>query len=179
VNGMNDDGHARPSRCKPAEDAGLAAVSVNHIRAPVAEQTGQFPPRPQILPRMDRPHQVQRRSKQAWHIRHGAFERTFGAVGRSGDQIHLESRLPMKAENGRHGIFLRAADDQPGDDVRDAHGLRGSESAVFERLDAVFNKAPFRKAQGRKLEILLEVLLGELAILLLEIYFAETIVNLV
>ena len=51
------------------------------------------------------------------------FERAFGTDGWAGDQVDLQAGLLPQAGNGGQRVFLRAADHQPGDDVRDAHGV--------------------------------------------------------
>ena len=47
------------------------------------------------------------------------FQRTFRAGGRAGNQTDFDAVFLAQAEDGGDGVFLRAADDEPGDDVGD------------------------------------------------------------
>ena len=54
-------------------------------------------------------------------VREFRFERAFGTGRRAGEQMDFDAGFLAQAEHGGDGVFLSAADDQPGDDVRDAH----------------------------------------------------------
>ena len=49
------------------------------------------------------------------------FERAFRAGSGAGHQIHLKTTLLSQTENGGDGVFLRAAHDEPRNDVCDPH----------------------------------------------------------
>ena len=50
------------------------------------------------------------------------FQRAFGALRQAGNQVHFDTGFVAQAEDGRNGVFLGAADDEPGDDMGHAHG---------------------------------------------------------
>ena len=74
-----------------------------------------------ILQRMNRADEFGDASENSGRAGEFGFQRTFGAGGRAGNQIDFDAGFLAQAEDGGDGVFLRAADDQPGDDVGDAH----------------------------------------------------------
>ena len=82
--------------------------------------------REQIFQRMNGPDEFGNDGEQFRRIFEDfGFQRAFRAGGRAGNQIDFDAGFLAQAEDGGDGVFLRAADDQPGDDVGDAH-RRGS-----------------------------------------------------
>ncbi len=49
------------------------------------------------------------------------LKRTFGTRCRAGNQIHFDAGFRAQAKDGGNGVFLGAADNEPSDDVGDAH----------------------------------------------------------
>ena len=139
VDGVDDDGHPGAPGGEPAKDSRLAAVRVDDVRPLGAQNFFKLPQCEPILQRMDGPDEFGNDDK-AWS---SAFRRqaagnrlkaglqtAFRANGRAGDQTDFDgagtrgraARAPLaQAENGGDGIFLRAADDEPRDDVNDTH----------------------------------------------------------
>ena len=56
-------------------------------------------------------------------LREPMFERSFGAGGGAGDEMDGDAGFLAQAEDCGDGVFLCAPDDEPRDDVGDAHGV--------------------------------------------------------
>ena len=121
VNGVDDDGHASAPGGETSEHAGLAAVGVDEVGPAFAQQAGEFEQGERIVPGMDRTDEMPGEAQRAGAISEGGFERAFGSRGGAGDEIDLQARLTAESEDGGDRVFLRATNDQPGDDVGDAH----------------------------------------------------------
>ena len=128
VDVMNDDRHAGAFRGEPSEDSRLAAVGVDEVRLLRAENFFQLAERDEIFQRVNGADEFGDELKLiigSCGLRVGknsaglGFERTFGADGGAGDQIDFDAGLGAQAAHGGEGVFLRAADDEPGDDVGD------------------------------------------------------------
>ncbi len=102
-----------------AENARLAAVRVDEIRLLFAQDFFQFAERDEIFQRMNRADEFGNNGKQPGNFRRFSFQRTFRAGGRAGNQFHFDAGLLAQAEDGGDGVFLGAADNEPGDDVGD------------------------------------------------------------
>ncbi len=80
---------------------------------------------------MDGTDQFRDASEDAGDAGESGFQGAFGAGGWAGDQTNRDAGFLAQAEDGGDGVFLRAADNQPGDDMGDAHG-RVSRSMAFK-----------------------------------------------
>src|SRR5436305_219504 len=86
-------------------------------------------------------------------MRQSGFERTFRAGGGAGNQAHAQVRMLAQPQHRGHRVFLRAAYNQTGDDVSDAHfrfwnALRFSKSPT-DSSSSSSSSFSFSKA-GRK-----------------------------
>ena len=70
---------------------------------------------------MHRPDQLGHDGEQIRDAVEERFQRAFGADGGAGDQVDRDAGPGTQPEDRSHGIFLRAPDDKPGDDMGDAH----------------------------------------------------------
>lgn len=116
---VNNDWNARAFGREAAENARLAAVSMDDVRFLPAQDFFQPAEREKIFQRMHRADEFGNDGKQAGYFRRFIFERTFRAGGRAGNQVHLDAGLLAQAKNGGDGVFLGTADNEPGDDVGD------------------------------------------------------------
>ncbi len=119
---VNDDRNPRAFRREPAQNAGLAAVGVDERGLLFPQDLFQFAERDEILERMDRPDEFRHQREQSGNFPRLGFERAFGAGGGAGDQVDFETGFLPQPGDGGQRVLLRAADHEPGDDVRDAHG---------------------------------------------------------
>ena len=111
-------------------------MRVNDIRLEVSQKMNQISIGRKIPDRMDRPaHLIE--NDDSISLLAGFFQkRSFRPYAGAGDQRHIMSHLVL-ALAGKKGIFLRSADNEPGDDVDD---LQINFSAICTALVA----APFR-----------------------------------
>ena len=121
MNVMDDDRHAGTPGRKAAQDSRLAAVGVDDVRFLLAEDIFQPSQRQPVFQRVNRPDEFGHASEDFGRSGELRLQRTFGSGGGSGKQINFEAGFLTQAKDGSHGVFLGPADDQPGDDVRDAH----------------------------------------------------------
>ena len=70
---------------------------------------------------MNRAQEFREDGEKFRQIVEGGFQRAFSAGGRAGNQTGFDAGFFAQAEDGGNGIFLGATDNQPGDDVDDAH----------------------------------------------------------
>ena len=128
VDVMDDDRHARAFSGESSEYSRLAAVRVDDVGLLRAQDFFQFPQRDEIFQRMhgtdefgnDCQSRVEGRGSRAGEdFSRFVFQRAFGANRRAGNQFHLDIGFLTQAEDGGEGVFLRAADDEPRDDVGD------------------------------------------------------------
>src|SRR5205809_323942 len=115
--------------------AGSSQVCRNGSRGKPLKMRVNCPGRPmpaarywRVMARVQRTDEMRCDREDAGSVPEGAFHGTFRSAGWAGNQLDLEPGLLAEAQNGGHGVFLRPTQDEPGDDVRDAHG-RGSEAA--------------------------------------------------
>src|SRR5688572_9346215 len=121
MNGVNDAAHASHARGEAADESSLAAVGVNDIGLARAILPRQLRGRFEVHPRM---HGAYERGTNSQHARMRIelrLECAFGFAARSGNQLDLHAGLAEQTENGADGILLGAANDQPRDDMTDAH----------------------------------------------------------
>ena len=121
MDAVDDDRDPGLPRREPAQDPGLAAVGVDEVGALLAEYRHEPAVGEPIGPRPHRPDQLGH-PREATGGGHHRFKGPFASGGRAGDQVDLEAGLRAQPEDGRDGVLLGAADDQPRDDVGDAHG---------------------------------------------------------
>lgn len=123
---MGDNRHAGAFRGKPPQDSRLAAVGVDKVRFLFLQDGFQLSQRHPVLLRMDGTDQFGNSDKifgrSGKDFARHVFERAFRADGRAGNQIYLKVWLLAQGANRGEGVFLRAADDETGYDVGDAHG---------------------------------------------------------
>lgn len=124
VDGVDNDGDGGTMSGEASEKTRLAAVSVDNVGTELAEETSEFAPGKQVFPRMDGADQFRQEPEGLRRSGEGGFKRAFGAGSGAGNQVDVESRFLLETKNGGDGIFLSAADDKPGNDVKDAHPSR-------------------------------------------------------
>ena len=95
-------------------------MRVNDVGTVTAELRDEAPVGRPVRPRAHRADEFRKDRQTAGTLRE-RLQRTFRAFGRPGDEIDLETRLGPQAQHGCDGVLLRAPDDQPGDDMGDAH----------------------------------------------------------
>jgi hypothetical protein len=123
VNVMDDDGNSGARGGDAAEYAGFAAVGVDKAGFLFTQQARELAQGKKIFPRMDRANEGRNNGEQAGWFGDFGFQRTFGAGGGAGNQMDGDVRFIAQAEDGGDGVFLGATDNEPGDDVGDAHGV--------------------------------------------------------
>ena len=116
---VNNDWNARAFGREAAENARLAAVSMDDVRFLPAQDFFQPAEREKIFQRMHRPDEFGNHRQEAWVFRCNGFQRTFWAGRWSGNQFDFDAGLMAQAEDSGDGVFLGAADDEPRDDVGD------------------------------------------------------------
>src|SRR5665647_452240 len=126
---MNNDGHAGAFCRQPSENSRLAAVRVDEAGFLFAQDFFQFAERDEIFQRMNGADEFGNDGEQSGNFCGFSFERTFRPNCRAGDQIDFDAEFLAQAVDGGEGVFLCATDDEPGDDVRDAHGVIWREAA--------------------------------------------------
>ena len=128
VNRVDDDRHAGAPGGQAAQDARLAAVRVDDVRR-CARRIFSSRRSASNPSRMDRPDEFGNDDK-AWSSASGGRLPETAEVGipkPSGPVVGPEIKVDFDAgflpqtEDGGDGVFLRAADDEPRDDVGDAH----------------------------------------------------------
>ena len=117
VNRVDDDGHARAFGGEPAENSRLAAVGVDDVGFLFAKNLFEFSQRVKVLERMNGRTSSGTIESISGALENCGFQRTFSAGGRAGNQIHFDAGFCAQAEDGGNGVFLGAADNEPGDDV--------------------------------------------------------------
>ena len=129
MNRVDDDRNARAPCREPAKNARLAAVGVDDVGLLFAQDFFQSAERQKILERMNGADEF---GNDCRAVRE--FLQTSGSSEPSGPMVgpekftvlHFDGRASVaQAEDGGDGVFLRAADDEPGDDVSDAHRASG------------------------------------------------------
>jgi hypothetical protein len=136
VDVMDDDGHAGAPGGQPAENARLAAVRVDNIRFLLAQDFFELSKGDEIFQRLNRADEFGNAGEQSGDFGRLHFSEPSGPIGRAGNQLHFDAGFCAQPQDGGQGVFLRAADDEPGDDVGDAHGVicRPTASGVRGRL---------------------------------------------
>ncbi len=116
---MDDDGHAGAFCRQPAKNSGLAAVCVNHVRCLIAEDGFQFSQCKEILQRVYRADEFGNYREQPRN--YFSLPLRVNLPGRSSGrkEVDFDAGFLAEAQNGGDGIFLRAADDEPRDDMCD------------------------------------------------------------
>lgn len=121
MHGMDDDRDAGFRGGESAQNAGLAAVSMDDLRCLGAEQCGESPEGQPICPGVDGSDQFRDDGEALRTLVKKGFERAFGAVGWARHQGDIPSRFLTQTENRRQGIFLGAPHDKARDNVCDPH----------------------------------------------------------
>src|SRR5882724_426891 len=124
VNCMDDNRNAGASGGEASKNSRLAAVRVDDVRFLSAQNFFQFSQREKIFQRMNGTDKFGNNGKQTRNFFDVRLKRTFRAKGRAGNQVHFDAGFLAQAQDGGDGVFLGAADDEPGDDVSDAHAAR-------------------------------------------------------
>ena len=119
---MDDDGNARAPGGEASENPGFAAVGVDDLRLLLPQDFFQPAQGYKILQRVNRADEFGYQSERHRVALDFWFQRAFRAGRRAGDQIHFHAGFLPQTQDGGDGVFLRPADDEPRDDVRDAHG---------------------------------------------------------
>ena len=117
VNPVNDDRHLGSPRGPAPDDARLAGVGVNEVRTPLAEKLHARGVGLPVVQRMDGP------SQRGQAHRHDAPVELLAqrlVVFVAMHQQHVVSQGGL-AVAGIEGVFVRAAADEPGDEVCNAH----------------------------------------------------------
>ena len=122
MNVVNDDGHAGLGRREPSENASFAAMRMDEVWALRLEKPGELAKGDQVFPWVDRTDEFWNQRQQSGMRIQPRLERAFRAGLRTGHESHFQSGFFAQAKNRGHRVFLGAADDQPGDDMGDAHG---------------------------------------------------------
>ncbi len=71
---------------------------------------------------MDRANQFRDNRQQSRNRLYDRLQRALRPGGRARNQCDLHTRFAPQTQDGGHGVFLRAADDESRDNVRDSHG---------------------------------------------------------
>ena len=121
MDGVDDEWNRGAFRGEAAENAGLAAVRVNDVGPGLPENFREPAQRHPILPRMNGTNQFGDASENSGRAGEFGFKGTFGTSGRAGNQTNGDTEFLAQTEDGGDGVFLRAADNQPGNNVGDAH----------------------------------------------------------
>jgi hypothetical protein len=125
MDGVDNDGDAGAAGGEAAEETGFTAVGVDDVRAPVSQKAGEGAPGLEVEPWVDGTDEGGDESERDRESAGVGFEGAFGAGGGAGEEFEVEVVPVMEAAEGGDGIFLGAADDEPGDDMSDAHQAGG------------------------------------------------------
>lgn len=118
------------------QHTGLSAVGVNDVRFLFAEQQREMAQRQRIVPWANGSDKFRDDGEQVGTVCEERFKRTFGASGWAADEVAIHSVAFAKAEHTCHGVFLRTANNQSRDDMRDAHRCSHS-SEIGHALDVL------------------------------------------
>ena len=149
VDVMNNDGHSGAFRGEPSENSRLAAVRVDEAGFLFTQNFFQFSERDEIFERMNGADKFGDDGEQAGNFCGFSFERTFRPNRRAGDQIDFDAEFLAQTVDGGEGVFLCATDDEPGDDVRDAHGVIWREAASGVRGRSWLRRSWWARWRGR------------------------------
>ncbi len=128
VNAVNDGRHSEFPSGGTAQDTGFGAVRVNHIGLEFAQNPAQFPICPEIVPRMNVANQ--RRHDNGWYgFRRTPHERAFRSGCWPGDEEYVVTVVANQVFATQKRVFLRAADDEPRDNVGDFHADNVAETS--------------------------------------------------
>jgi len=121
VDGMNDDRRAGKPGGDAPEDSSLGAVRVDDEVPALADLTIEFVERDQVIDRADFTEKLWEDGEIDAAVSDFLNEGAFTAGLGSGDDVDFEAR-GVEEGCGEHGVFLRTADDEPGDEVEDGDG---------------------------------------------------------
>src|ERR1017187_4642441 len=124
VNGMDDDRNAGAMGGPAPQNSRLAAVGVDDVRPGGAKNPSQSKQGQEVVEGMDGADQGRDDGKDLRARLEGGEQGTFRPGGGTGQEGHFHAGTLLQAENGGDGVFLGAANDQPGDDVGDPHPRR-------------------------------------------------------
>lgn len=122
VNGVNDDGGAGETGGEAAEEAGLAAVGVDDVGAGGAQVAGEGDEGEGVEGGVNGADEGGKEGEEVRDGAGGGFEGAFGTAGGTGEEADIQAMAGSEAEDGGEGVFLGTADDEAGDEVKDAHG---------------------------------------------------------
>ena len=122
VNGVNNGWHPGPRGGESSENTGLAAVRVDQVGSLRPKQFREFAQRDEIIPRMNGTDEFRENGQGVGSGVKFRFKRAFRAGGGAGDKIDFKTRFRPQTQDGGDGVLLRATNDQPRNDMRDAHG---------------------------------------------------------
>lgn len=118
---VNHDWNAGALGGQTPENPRFAAVSVDDVRFLFAENFFELFERAMVLNRPHRADQFGHHCHQAGNGGYFSFHRAFGSGGWAGNQPDFDPGISSQSHDGGDGILLRAADDQPRNDVNDPH----------------------------------------------------------
>jgi hypothetical protein len=126
VNGVDDDGDAGQTRRQSPDHAGFGTVRVDDGVVLLPYQAGEFPEGQQIVLGIDLAQQLGQDSQRDVARADLGDEAAFAARLRPGEDFYVEARR-VEERGSEHGVLLRPADDQAGDDVQDRELIHSTE----------------------------------------------------
>jgi hypothetical protein len=121
VHRVNNDGDTGTGSGEAAEDSSFAAVGMDNIWAIVAKDGLEVAQGEPVIQWMDGTDKMRFEAQETGQRVKERFEGTFRPARGARNETDLETLLLPEAKDGGNGIFLSAADDQPGDDMGDPH----------------------------------------------------------
>ncbi len=105
-----------------SEDSGFGTVCMDNLGAEVSECLADGFEGAQVLEWVEAADEFGQHDEVESAIACLLFERAFGAGSGAGDQADIVAEHVVLVIDIEEGVFLSAADDQPGDDMSGAHG---------------------------------------------------------
>lgn len=121
VDGVYDDGGTGKFCGDAPEDPRLGAVRVDDYVLTLADLTVEFIESLQVIDRADFTKELRQDGEIHAALAHFLDQAAFAAGLRSGDDDDSEAGW-VEEGGGVHGVFLRTADDETGDEVEDGDG---------------------------------------------------------
>ena len=142
--------HAGSLCCQTPDEASFAAVRVHYVWLERRKRALELPVGEPVAQRMNGPDEIGDAVKESVDFLDEGLERAFRAGGGTAVKPDIDARFFVKAEDGGGGVFLRAANNEAGDDMRDAHGLLRAARQLFH---PGFNTFQFLRRDGLAINV--------------------------